>query len=96
MNLSAIIAELEGAAQQEAAGIHILETTRFEPELDAIAGAALTAAKRRAEALSSAQSILRLLDASPIAQFLVFFPQHLRLALARRRSRRVVRKALAV
>lgn len=32
MDLSAIIAE-EGAAQQEAAGIAILEPTHFEPEL---------------------------------------------------------------
>lgn len=59
MKLSDIIAELEGAAQQEAAGIHVLETTRFEPELDRVAVHCLAAAKRRAEALAEAASLLR-------------------------------------
>lgn len=59
MQLAQIIAELEGAAQQEAAGIHVLETTRFEPELGLVAGNCLAAARRRAEALASAAQLLR-------------------------------------
>ncbi|MBX9875011.1 MAG: hypothetical protein K2X84_09150 [Beijerinckiaceae bacterium] len=61
MNIREIIAELEGAAQQEAAGIHVLETTRFEPELGAVAGNCLAASRRRAEALAQAASRLRVL-----------------------------------
>ena len=59
MDLSAIIAEVEGAAQQEAAGIAILETTHFEPELGLTAERCLAAAKRRAEGLSEAARLLR-------------------------------------
>lgn len=58
LSLREIIAELEGAAQQEAAGIHVLETTRFEPELGGIAGSCLGAARRRAEALAQAAKLL--------------------------------------
>ncbi len=54
MHLADIIAELEGAAQQEAAGIHVLETTRFEPELGAVAVSCL-------EALTQAAKRLRVL-----------------------------------
>ncbi|MGY6246219.1 hypothetical protein ACXIUS_01560 [Bosea thiooxidans] len=61
MHLAAIIAELEGAAQQEAAGIHVLETTRFEPELGAVATSCLDASRRRAEALAQAAKRLRVL-----------------------------------
>lgn len=61
MHLTAIIAELEGAAQQEAAGIHVLETTRFEPELGAVAHSCLDASRRRAEALTQAAKRLRVL-----------------------------------
>lgn len=59
MQLSEIIAELEGAAQQEAAGIAILETTRFEPALDAVAERCIAAARRRAEGLAEAARLLR-------------------------------------
>ncbi|TCR69711.1 hypothetical protein [Bosea sp. BK604] len=59
MNLREIVAEIEGAAQQEAAGIAILETTRFEPELARTVPYALAAAKRRAEALAMAAQLLR-------------------------------------
>lgn len=59
MDLSAIIAELEGAAQQEAAGIAVLETTRFEPALDAVAERCIAAARRRAEGLAEAARLLR-------------------------------------
>lgn len=61
MHLAAIIAELEGAAQQEAAGIHVLETTRFEPELGAVADRCLASARERAEALAQAARRLRVL-----------------------------------
>lgn len=59
MDLSAVIAEVEGAAQQEAAGIAILETTHFEPELGLTAERCLVAAKRRAEGLAEAVRLLR-------------------------------------
>ena len=59
MDLPAIIAEVEGAAQQEAAGIAILETTNFEPELGLTAERCLVAAKRRAEGLTYAAELLR-------------------------------------
>lgn len=59
MDLSAIIAEVEGAALQEAAGIAILETTRFEPELGTTAERCLAAAKRRASGLAEAARLLR-------------------------------------
>lgn len=72
MDLSAIIAEVEGAAQQEAAGIAILETTRFEPALDAVAERCLAAAKRRAAGLAEAARLLReqlaIEDATPFVQ----------------------------
>ncbi|PZR94149.1 MAG: hypothetical protein DI537_08655 [Stutzerimonas stutzeri] len=60
MELRDVIAELEGAAQQEAAGIAILETTHFEPELGLTAERCLAAAKRRAEGLCEAARLLRL------------------------------------
>lgn len=59
MDLPAIIAEVEGAAQQEAAGIAILETTHFEPELGLTVERCLAAAKRRAEGLGRAAELLR-------------------------------------
>lgn len=68
MKLHDIIAELEGAAQQEAAGIHVLETTRFEPELGAVAGNCLAAAKRRAEALAEAAKLLRRHDTDDLVR----------------------------
>lgn len=61
MQLAAIIAELEGAAWQEAAGICVLETTRFEPELGITADSVLAASRRRAEALNQAARRLRVL-----------------------------------
>ena len=61
LELRDIITELEGAAAQEAAGIHVLETTRFEPELGAVAGSCLAASRRRAEALTQAAKRLRVL-----------------------------------
>lgn len=61
MKLHDIIAELEGAAQQEAAGIHVLETTRFEPELGAVAERTIASARERAEALAQAARRLRVL-----------------------------------
>ncbi|WP_336810913.1 hypothetical protein [Bosea sp. MMO-172] len=61
MHLAAIIAELEGAAQQEAAGIHVLETTRFEPELGLVAERCIASARERADALAQAARRLRVL-----------------------------------
>lgn len=66
MGLKEIIAELEGCARWEANGIAALETTRFEPELDAIAQPTILASKRRAEALAVA---IRLLRNPIVAQF---------------------------
>lgn len=60
MEIAAVIAEVEGAAQQEAAGIAILETTHFEPELGLTAERCLAAAKRRAEGLAEAARLLRI------------------------------------
>lgn len=65
MDLAAIIAEVEGAAQQEAAGIAILETTHFEPELGLTAERCLASAKRRAEGLAAAARLLREHDLRP-------------------------------
>lgn len=59
MGLREIIAELEGAACWEAVGINALETTHFEPELDARAQESILAAKRRAQALNEAVRLLR-------------------------------------
>lgn len=49
-----IVAELAAAAHQEWAGIAILQTTHFEPELRALAPRAVAAAQRRVEALVAA------------------------------------------
>lgn len=60
--LKDIIAEIEAAARQEAAGIAILETTHWEREApDLLAGslACLAAAKRRRDALVEAVRLLR-------------------------------------
>ncbi len=65
MELREIIRELEAAAQQEAAGIHVLETTHFEPELARIAPSCVAAAKRRAEALAAAAKLLESDYATP-------------------------------
>lgn len=70
--LREIVAEIEAAAQQEAAGIAILETTRFDPELDRVAMRCLPAAKRRAEALAAAA---RLLSHPVVASFPGLPPQ---------------------
>ena len=59
MELREIIAEVEAAANQEAAGISLLETMPFEPELGRIAGSCLAAARKRAEALALAARLLR-------------------------------------
>lgn len=59
MTIPEIIRELEAAAQQEAAGIHALETTHFEPELARIAPSCIAAARRRAEALVTAAQWLK-------------------------------------
>lgn len=61
MQLAQIISELEGAAQQEAAGIHVLETTRFEPELGLVAERCIATARERADALAQAAHRLRVL-----------------------------------
>lgn len=61
MQLAQIIAELEGAAQQEAAGIHVLETTLFEPELGLVADRCIATARARADALAQAARRLRVL-----------------------------------
>lgn len=87
MNLSAIIAELEGAAQQEAAGIAILETTRFEPELGLTAERCLASARERAEALATAATLLRSLRRSRTAQVWMIWTGRAGLALSRLRAR---------
>lgn len=58
MGVRDVVAELIGAAHQEWAGISILETTRFEPELAASVPRAIAAAKRRCEALVTAARTL--------------------------------------
>lgn len=58
MSAREIVAELIGAAHQEWAGLAILETTRFEPELAASVPRAIAAAKRRCEALVTAARTL--------------------------------------
>lgn len=70
MELNQIIAEVEAAAQQEASGIAVLETTRFEPLLGVTAERCLAAARLRASALGEASRLLRemsALRALPIA-----------------------------
>lgn len=65
MALKEIIAELEAAARQEAAGIAILETTHWEREApDLLAGsmACLAAATRRRDALVESARLLRQQD----------------------------------
>lgn len=75
MSLREIVAELEACACWEATGINALETTRFEPELDAIAQPTIVAARRRAEALAAAVRLLR----NPIvAQFPGLAPESAR------------------
>lgn len=87
MNLLSIIAELEGAAQQEAAGIAILETTHFEPELGLTAERCLASARERAEALALAAATLRALRRSRAAQFWMLWTGRVGLALSRLRVR---------
>lgn len=87
MDLTAIIAEVEGAAQQEAAGIAILETTHFEPELGLTAERCLASARERAEALVLAAALLRSLRRSRAAQFWMLWTGRAGQALSRLRAK---------
>lgn len=58
MRLDEIIAELTCAAQQAATGLHVLEIASFDTGTVRAAANCLAAAKRRAEALSMAATLL--------------------------------------
>lgn len=58
MSLREIVAELIAGAHQEWAGIAIMETYRFGPELDTLAPRCIEAARRRMEALIAAAIVL--------------------------------------
>ncbi|KFC63997.1 hypothetical protein FG93_05507 [Bosea sp. LC85] len=59
MTLKEIIAELTGLAGEQAGAAHILETTRFEPELDALTPGAIADARRKAQACAEAIKLLQ-------------------------------------
>lgn len=59
MRIDEIIVELNGLAQEQAGAAHILETTRFEPELQALTPGAIADARRKAGACLAAIALLR-------------------------------------
>jgi hypothetical protein len=58
MSLRDIVNELIAAAHQEWAGIAIMETHRFGPELDALAPRCIAAARKRMDAMIAAARAL--------------------------------------